>query len=127
MVFISWDSAQSQIPLMSRKCLHFQLVKRMFYYCCRSLEGKSDFDLIKPPPADMLGGFSASVHPVGDQWERDQEDEIRREKEAWKKKVIVEDINFHTHRCVRREGGRDGGREREGEGGREGRIGGEKI
>ncbi len=78
------------------------LYRRLLFFktTFRSLDGKSDFNLIKRPPADMLGGFLASVHPVGDQWEREQEEEVRREREEWKKKVIVGNVHFHTHRCV---------------------------
>lgn len=59
---------------------------------------KEDFDLLKPPPVDLFGGFSASVHPVRVQWEKEQEEAVQREKEEWKKKVVVNDIHFHTHR-----------------------------
>ena len=66
--------------------------------CRFAEEGKPNFDLLKAPPPDMLGGFCASVHPVGDEWEEEQVAEKRKEKLKWREKVIVDDIHFHTHR-----------------------------
>lgn len=57
-----------------------------------------DFDLSRAPPPAPFEPFYVSVHPVGDEWEEAQEEEVRREQEEWREKVVVDDIHFHTHR-----------------------------
>lgn len=67
---------------------------------CRFRLGVTDFDLRKAPAPEKFGPFYETVHPFGDEWEDEQEAMVRLERKQWREKLVVDDIHFHTHRCV---------------------------
>jgi hypothetical protein len=63
----------------------------LFIFQASSIQGGA-------PPPKPFEPFYVSVHPVGDEWEEAQVAEVKKDQEEWRKRVVVDDVQFHTHR-----------------------------